>query len=233
MKHAGHFLVSVLFVKLDVPIIGLNEHDSGAVFLGLPLKSTEKTGADPLSPVRLIDPQAINICAVWVRNILGIKAFKGKGFSFDVPIRDDGETNVEFIMTYRGDFVTRLYISPGKFAHIPSKSGNAGYWRTGDRFIRIRNKFIKVTPYTKRLESRYEEEYRAYLEKSKRSYLLKWRMLYRLLKRFYKNVWLISDRPNKAGDNGEHLFRYICQQKPKGIRAYQDGDIIPGQRIRP
>ena len=153
-------------------------------------------------------------------NILGIKAFKGKGFSFDVPIRDDGETNVEFIMTYRGDFVTRLYISPGKFAHIPSKSGNAGYWRTGDRFIRIRNKFIKVTPYTKRLESRYEEEYRAYLEKSKRSYLLKWRMLYRLLKRFYKNVWLISDRPNKAGDNGEHLFRYICQQKPKGIRAY-------------
>ena len=64
MKHAGHFLVSVLFVKLDVPIIGLNEHDSGAVFLGLPLKSTEKTGADPLSPVRLIDPQAINIRAV-------------------------------------------------------------------------------------------------------------------------------------------------------------------------
>lgn len=153
-------------------------------------------------------------------SILGMKAYDGKGFSFTVPIKEDGETNVEFIMTFRGEFITRLYISPGKFSHIPSKSGNAGYWKTGDRFIRIRNKYIKVTPFTKRLESRYEEEYRNYLEKSKRGYLVKWRMLYRLLHRFYKNVWLISDRPNKAGDNGEHLFRYICDKKPKGIKPY-------------
>lgn len=153
-------------------------------------------------------------------NILGMKAYEGKGVSFEVPIKEDIETNVEFIMTFRGEFVTRLYVSPGKFAHIPSKSGNAGYCITNGRFIRIRDKVIKVTPFTKRLESRYEEEYRVYLEKSKRSYLIKWRMLYRLFKRFYKNVWLISDRPNKAGDNGEHLFRYICEHKPKGVRPY-------------
>ncbi|MBQ9460321.1 MAG: CDP-glycerol glycerophosphotransferase family protein [Clostridia bacterium] len=153
-------------------------------------------------------------------NILGMKAYEGKGVSFEVPIKEDIETNVEFIMTFRGEFVTRLYVSPGKFAHIPSKSGNAGYCITNGRFIRIRDKVIKVTPFTKRLESRYEEEYRGYLEKSKRSYLIKWRMLYRLFKRFYKNVWLISDRPNKAGDNGEHLFRYICEHKPKGVRPY-------------
>ncbi len=153
-------------------------------------------------------------------NILGMKAYDGKGVAFDVPIREDGETNVEFIIKFRDEYVTRMFVYPGKFAHIPSKSGNAGYWVNGDYILRIREKVIKVTPYSNKLASRSEEIYRAYLEKSNRSYLIKWRILYRLLKPFYQNVWLISDRPNRAGDNGEHLFRYICTHKHRGIRPY-------------
>lgn len=30
----------------------------------------------------------------------------------------------------------------------------------------------------------------------------------------YENAWLIFDRPNKADDNGEHLYRYIAQNRP-------------------
>ena len=32
-----------------------------------------------------------------------------------------------------------------------------------------------------------------------------------------KQIWLISDRVTKAGDNGEALFRYLCALRPKDI----------------
>lgn len=35
-----------------------------------------------------------------------------------------------------------------------------------------------------------------------------------------KDIWLISDRVNAAGDNGEALFRYLNQIKPKDIEVY-------------
>ena len=153
-------------------------------------------------------------------NILGTKVYDGKGFSFDVPVKEDVETNIDIIMKFHDEYVTRLFISPGKFAHIPSKSANAGYSRSGDYIIRIREKMIKVTPFSSELLKKYEADYRRFLKKANRGYLVKWRILYKLLRPFYKNVWLISDRPNRAGDNGEHLFRYICEQKPKGIKPY-------------
>lgn len=49
------------------------------------------------------------------------------------------------------------------------------------------------------------------------------RLLYFLTRPFIsKNIWLISDRPGVAGDNGEALFRYICQSPElRGkVRAY-------------
>lgn len=32
------------------------------------------------------------------------------------------------------------------------------------------------------------------------------------------DIWLISDRVDNAGDNGEVLFKYICENKPDGVR---------------
>lgn len=34
-----------------------------------------------------------------------------------------------------------------------------------------------------------------------------------------KQIWILSDRFNKADDNGEALFRYIMEQRPKGVKA--------------
>ena len=31
-------------------------------------------------------------------------------------------------------------------------------------------------------------------------------------------IWLVSDRIDNAGDNGEVLFKYICEHKPEGVR---------------
>jgi len=48
------------------------------------------------------------------------------------------------------------------------------------------------------------------------------RSLYYILKPFYrKEIWIISDRRNTAGDNGMHLFKYLCEkEKSKNIQPY-------------
>nr|MCR5654456.1 CDP-glycerol glycerophosphotransferase family protein [Lachnospiraceae bacterium] len=35
-----------------------------------------------------------------------------------------------------------------------------------------------------------------------------------------REIWLITDRPGTAGDNGEALFRYLCRKRPKHIDVY-------------
>lgn len=46
------------------------------------------------------------------------------------------------------------------------------------------------------------------------------RLWYHIIKGFYKKpIWLISDRPGVAGDNGEAFFRYMVSQHPE-IKAY-------------
>ncbi len=56
------------------------------------------------------------------------------------------------------------------------------------------------------------------------------RLVYALVKPFCRRpIWLISDRMQKAGDNGEALFRYLAEQNRKDVRVYfavSDGDPV-------
>ncbi len=47
------------------------------------------------------------------------------------------------------------------------------------------------------------------------------RLAYAALKPFVrKPIWLVSDRMEVAGDNGEALFRYLCSQQLKDVKLY-------------
>ena len=41
---------------------------------------------------------------------------------------------------------------------------------------------------------------------------------YKMREKNKGSIWLISDRIDNAGDNGEVLFKYICEHKPEGVR---------------
>ncbi len=153
-------------------------------------------------------------------NILGLKAFSGKGFKMAIPVKKGREDNIEFFLKYKDTYITRIYVSMGKFAHLPSAGGEAGYYCMGDYILRIKGKTLKIIPYKNRRHLKYELQYWKHLRKVKRRYLIKSRILYFLMRPFNKNVWLISDRPNKAGDNGEHFFKYVQSIKHKGIKPY-------------
>ena len=47
------------------------------------------------------------------------------------------------------------------------------------------------------------------------------RLAYPILCRILpKRIWLLSDRPEVAGDNGEALFRYLSRKRPEGVNPY-------------
>ena len=47
------------------------------------------------------------------------------------------------------------------------------------------------------------------------------RALWQVAKLFKKKqIWLISDRMDRAGDNGEAFFNYLAERKPQGIKPY-------------
>ena len=152
--------------------------------------------------------------------ILGFKAFEGKGFKLEIPVKKGREDSIEFFIKFKNTYVVRIFFTMGKFAHIPENGKNSGFWCTGDFIVRPKGKTLKIIPYKKRRHLKYELEYWDHLRKSKRGYLIKSRALYYLMKPFSKHIWLISDRPNKAGDNGEHFFRYVQSVKHKGIKPY-------------
>ena len=49
-----------------------------------------------------------------------------------------------------------------------------------------------------------------------------------------KPIWIVSDRLNKAGDNGEALFRYLKESKEKRVKVYYAITNCPdAERLRP
>ena len=152
--------------------------------------------------------------------IMGLKAFDGKGFKFAIPVKKGREDSIEFFLKYKDTYITRIYVEMGKFAHIPTLGKDFGYYCTGDYILKRVGKTLKVIPYKKRRHLKYELQYWSHLRRIKRGYLIKHRLLYFLMRPFNKHVWLISDRPNKAGDNGEHFFKYVQSIKHRGIKPY-------------
>lgn len=80
---------------------------------------------------------------------------------------------------------------------------------------------IEKSTFLKRLkkESKYLH---SLIHSNNRKYAMV-RLYYFLTKKFVpKNIWLISDRPNTAGDNGEALFLYLKNHKKefKNIKSY-------------
>ncbi len=141
----------------------------------------------------------------------------GRSLKLEIPLRKGEEQRIEFFQCY-GEHEKQIFTSTGKFARIPALNG--GYYVKDDYIIRMIGRNIIVYPYSSALRRKFESFYCEQLKKNKRGYLIKYRKLYRLMKRKNKEIWLVSDRTNKANDNGEHMFRYLNKIKPKGIDVY-------------
>lgn len=109
---------------------------------------------------------------------------------------------------------------------MPLQDGNPGaVCFRGKYFIRYAANALDVRVPSNAMKTKLAYEIKAfkYLRQNERMDAAKLRAQ-AVWKRFFKKkqIWLISDRDYVANDNGEHLFRYICEHKKEypDIEAY-------------
>lgn len=116
----------------------------------------------------------------------------------------------------------KLLITAGKHFPIESPLGNSFYF--GKCSFGVKSNEIQVKIAGRKTRKNNEKVLQKKLKNNfgragKKSAWL--RKLYFLTKPFFrKNVWLVSDRLDSAGDNGEAFFKYLKENKPKGVKAY-------------
>ena len=126
-----------------------------------------------------------------------------------------------------------FYLNYGKFVPADIHYKKA-YQMFGDYAVRCLENSLRVyhLKHPKAAQKRWDEAAVEYLQSIGREDVIDLR--YRRLPLFRKqnrkkgSIWLISDRIDNAGDNGEVLFKYICEHCPKGVRPV----FVIGEKAR-
>lgn len=139
-------------------------------------------------------------------------------FTKDEPIR-----MIPYIKL--GKPATRLGMHYGKFLPTCNRFAES-YSVDGNYYIKFFRTVIKVTRFEnigklRRTKIASEMKCISFLRKSDRKDIARLRSRYFLYKKMHPKadkIWLISDRAENAGDNGEVFFKYLCKTKPHGVR---------------
>ncbi len=139
-----------------------------------------------------------------------------KGFRVKLPIGD--HTTVKVCCYYENDIIHNKDIFWGTYSPINSTVDNT-YWYKNRKIVRINDGTITIDKSGKLAVIKQEFKYIKSLLKSKRSEQKKAaavRIIYHMIKPLaHKNIWLISDKADRADDNGEAFFIYLSQIKKK------------------
>lgn len=146
-----------------------------------------------------------------------------RGFSCVIPL-DKKETYTITLYCYIGGlYVEQQHINFGKFSPL-QKTIWSSYYASGDFILTYRNNQLQLNPYTYSSHLYRELSYLKALWKhkdiaAKKAVIL--RIAYYLRKILpAPETWLISDRINKADDNGEAFFKYLSEHHRRKLRFY-------------
>lgn len=151
-----------------------------------------------------------------------MKIFTSYKFKFNVPITDRAKYRIKVESLSDGKEMKCVFRYK-KFGKLNEELTNSYF--TNDEWIL---KLIKgsVHIYRKKLSTLARTEIRWTNEikkqsKSEAKEILKLRKAYWICNAlFRKKIWLISDRPHIAGDNGEAFFSYAVKMKSREIKPY-------------
>lgn len=153
----------------------------------------------------------------------------GKNISFEIGFKVNLipdpkiENKISFLCEINGLLVQKKEFSFGKFSPLQNHMWNS-YFVSKPYILTYLEGTIFLKPYTLFNHMYREGSFLKGLLKlrSKPAYkAVVMRTLCHIYKLFpHKDVWLLSDRINKADDNGEALFEYLNQKKPQNLRYY-------------
>ena len=149
---------------------------------------------------------------------------KGRTIKFEIPlykIKEQNQSQVLYMfISYLGNKF-EIFPTLDLFSHIPPIPN--GYYISDNYIIRIEEKRLDIYPNSKELKSSFEHKYCAQLKLINKEYLIKLRkntIKYNNIKYDKREIWLINDRNNKAGDNGEYFFKYLNDKHRDEIDSY-------------
>ena len=149
--------------------------------------------------------------------------FKGRIICYDIPLKIsndlNNEKNLRFYISYKNNII-EIYPFFSQTTHIPQV--NNSYYIIDNYIIKYFNNNLIIYSYSQNLSNSFEEIYLLELKKRKKNEVIKLRLIIKKYNNSGKNtqIWLINDRKNHAGDNGEYFFRYLNSIRPKGIQFY-------------
>lgn len=174
-------------------------------------------------------------------NVKSIGKTVSRWFSCEYFLPDEALTEAEnrctFVTSVSGARVEHKHVSAD--ANFPLESGykKAYCYRDGYTFT-LDPSALLIRKATNADRRKAERAFRRELWRSDRNGERKAvlaRILLGVYRAFHKKpVWIISDRLNKCGDNGEAFFRYLKQIKYKKVRYYYAIRKCPGyDQMRP
>ena len=143
-----------------------------------------------------------------------------KYFYVDIPLENSIANNFSCWCSREGDRPSMLnYVTFGNFCSVGKDVHNQVYIKDGFVVCSSKNG-IYVSYKGKKEAKKAYKTYLAYLKKNNCKYVW-YRRIIKIASLFvHKKIWLISDRKEAAGDNGEAFFRYLSEKKPRGILPY-------------
>lgn len=146
------------------------------------------------------------------------------GFRCCFPLRrEDEKYNIKLIVKLDGFWYQSRNFNGGKFFPVGRKYESAYFIQNKWR-VSLRKNSLNIHSCGRKGQIKSEISFLKELwkrnEQGGRKAVLA-RIGYHLLKRLHrKPIWLVSDRINKADDNGEAFFRYIQKEHRKEIKSY-------------
>lgn len=140
-------------------------------------------------------------------------------FKLDILFNGKG-TSLEVFVVYNSSVPIAINFSFSQNCALNRNCANS-YLKTNGFLVHYDNGALVVERDNGRKHRTMERKLIAELWKSKSKWSAIYRCLYHVMSAFIKKeIWLISDRPHKAGDNGEAFFKYMQTVKNKNIKTY-------------
>ena len=142
---------------------------------------------------------------------------------FDIDLENIEHNILQFYISIN-NVSWEIFPNPRLSTRIPIIKDS--YCILGNYIIKLIDKRLTLYKYSQQLEQYYEEQYCKQLKQEGKNIIIKLRKETKLYQKkcksieFKNEIWIISDRKNKAGDNGEYFFRYLRGKKPKGVKPF-------------
>ena len=147
---------------------------------------------------------------------------KGRIIVFDIPLSNIKGTEILYFYIKYINYTLELYTSFTWFSHIANVPN--GYYISEDYIIKIKDNRFIITKNNIINEIKCESLLYEEIINRKKGYIIKLRNNIKNYNKFIKHskleIWMINDMIDKAGENGEYIFRYLNKKKYEKLKVF-------------